>query len=79
MSLSTSPDYLAKNGIRAQGGARDGQWLDDGALLWRVIRQDDGYYRLTGNTDGLIYIWEPHDRDLAPQHTRTPRGGASND
>jgi hypothetical protein len=67
LSLSTDTEYLAKRGIRAQGGPRDGQILDDGSILWRTIKQDGGFYHLRGKADGgFIYVWA----DLAPLDPR---------
>ncbi len=58
MSLSTSAEYLARMGIRGEGGPLDGQILDDGAILWRTLRMKEGSYRLRGKADGgFIYVW----------------------
>ncbi len=64
MGLSSSPEYLAKRGVRAQGGPRDGQYLDDSGLLWRTIDVSSpdeprtGFYHLKGGPEGtLVYVW----------------------
>lgn len=65
MSLTTDPELLAKNGIRGSGGPMDNTYIDDGAILYRVLPIEEagqivGFYRLRGLPDGgLVYVWEP--------------------
>ena len=68
MRLSTQPQYLSAFGVRAEGGPRNGKYLDDGHILFRTISAEGGWYKLRGKADGsLVYQFEPrfeHDPPL---------------
>ena len=62
MSLSQRVTDLT--GVRAEGGPRHGEYLDDSGLLWRTrddgARDLGGWYKLRGKADGsLVYKFEP--------------------
>lgn len=63
MSLSRSPEYLAKRGVLAKGGPHDGKYLTDEASLdrcvaWRDETGTTGFYFLEGKADGgFRYVW----------------------
>lgn len=57
--ISQSPEYMAKMGVKAEGGPSDGKHLDCSGLLIRHIEAEGGWYRLRGKADGsLVYKYE---------------------